>query len=90
MRRSTLLAALGTLLLAFGPPLPARAQTITLHGAVQFNDEDRRGEVMLSSRNCAKRNIRDPGPGALRFSSLALGTGSRASALGRHDSVGAP
>jgi tripartite ATP-independent transporter DctP family solute receptor len=39
MRLRTLLAAAGAMLVAVGAGLPAQAQTITLHGAVQFNDE---------------------------------------------------
>ena len=39
----------------------------------------------LSSRNCAKRNIRDPGREAESGQPAILGTGSRATALARHD-----
>jgi len=60
MRRRTLLAALGTLLVAAGPELPAHAQTITLHGAVQFNDEHAFTKALVKFEELVKQYYGKP------------------------------
>src|SRR5262245_21133674 len=60
MRRRTLLAALATLLLAVGQGLSAQAQTITLHGAVQFNDEHAFTKALVKFEELVKKYYGKP------------------------------
>ena len=60
MTLRTLLAAAGAMLVAIGGGLPAHAQTITLHGAVQFNDEHAFTKALVKFEELVKQYYGKP------------------------------